>query len=84
MSCLDTSEWIVGRSIDVHRVRVGLDLDSFDYVFVVGVALGLASPALALAQVCKGTLLQLQAQAPTKAAAMTLLNQQLDQCVAIP
>ena len=51
---------------------------------VVGVALGLASPALALAQVCKGTLLQLQAQAPTKAAAMTLLNQQLDQCVAIP
>ena len=64
---------------------------------VVGVALGSASPALASAQVCKGTLLQLQvqergssatdrfrfslglqAEAPSKAAAMALLNQRLD------
>ena len=54
---------------------------------VVGVALGSASPALALAQVCKCTLLQLQAEAPSKAAEMALVSpqlEQLDQCVAIP
>jgi len=64
---------------------------------VVGVALGSATPALASAQVCKGTLLQLQvresgssasdrfrfslglqAEAPSKEAAMALLNQRLD------
>ena len=63
----------------------------------VGVALGSASPAMASAQVCQGTLLQLQvqergssatdrfrfslrlqAEAPSKAAAMALLNQRLD------
>jgi uncharacterized protein YggE len=70
---------------------------SFLIPVFVGVALGSASPALASAQVCQGTLLQLQvqergssatdrfrfslglqAEAPSKAAAMALLNQRLD------
>ena len=65
---------------------------------VVGVSFGLTRPVLASAQVCKGTLLQinvqesgstasdrfrfslgLQAEAPSKSAAMALLNQRLDQ-----
>ena len=71
---------------------------SFLIPVFVGVALGSATPALASAQVCKGTLLQLQVQergssatdrfrfllglqveAPSKAAALALLNQRLDQ-----
>ena len=82
---------LIGRSDQLAR-------SSFLIPVFVGCALGSATPALASAQVCKGTLLQLQvqesgssatdrfrfllglqAEAPSKAAALALLNQRLDQ-----